>query len=76
MQTYVCVSWLSFSENYRQSPILRLDNTVVNEDGIANQTIDDSILKDNIEKSQVNEAKYNKLKFLRKDQKHLLAGNY
>ena len=43
-----CVSLLSFSEKYRQSPFLRLDNTVVNEDGIANQPIDDSILKNNI----------------------------
>ena len=46
-----CVSWLSFSEKYRQSPFLRLDNTVVNEDGIANQPTDDSILESNIEKS-------------------------
>ena len=45
-----CVSWLSFLEKYRQSPFLRLDNTVVNEDGIANQPIDDSIIKNTIEK--------------------------
>ena len=37
------VSWLSFSGKYRQSPYLRLDNTVVNEDGIPNQSINDSI---------------------------------
>ena len=41
---------------------MRLDNTVVNEDGIANQPIDDNILKNNIEKNQVKEAKYNELK--------------
>ena len=57
-----CVSWLSFSEKYRQSPFLRLGNTVVNEDGIANQPIDDCILKNNIEKRQVKETKYNELK--------------
>ena len=51
-----CVSWQSFSEKYR------LDNTVVSEDGIANQPIDDGILKNNIEKSQVKETKYNELK--------------
>ena len=34
-----------FSERYAQSPLLRLDNTVVNEDGIVNQAIGDSILK-------------------------------
>ena len=41
---------------------MRLDNTVVNEDGIANQPINDNILKNNIEKNQVKEAKYNELK--------------
>ena len=44
------VSWLSFSEKYRQSPFLRLDNTVINKDGISNQPIHDSILENNIEK--------------------------
>ena len=57
-----CVSCVSFLEKYTQSPFLRLDNIVVNGDGIANQPIDDSILKNNIEKSQVKEAKYNELK--------------
>ena len=57
-----CVSWLSFSEKYRQSPFLRLDNTVVNKDGIENQPIDDSIFENNIEKSQVKETKHKKLK--------------
>ena len=37
---------------------MRLDNTVVNEDGIANLPIDDDILENNIEKSQVKENKY------------------
>ena len=41
---------------------MRLDNTVVNEDGIANQRIVDSILENNIEKSQVKETKYTGLK--------------
>ena len=41
---------------------MKLDNTVVNEDGIANQPINDSMLKNNIEKSQVKETKYNELK--------------
>ena len=41
---------------------MRLDDTVVNKDGIANQPIDDSILQNNTEKSQVKEAKYSKLK--------------
>ena len=45
-----CASWLSFSEKYRQSPFLRLDNTVVNKDGTANQPIDDSILKNDVKK--------------------------
>ena len=57
-----CVSWLSFSEKYRQSPFLRLGNTVVNKDGIENQPIDDSIFENNIEKSQVKETKHKKLK--------------
>ena len=57
-----CISWLSFSEKYKQLLFLRLENTVVNEDGIANQPIDVSILKNNIEKSQVKETKYNELK--------------
>ena len=38
------VSWLSFSEKYRQLPFLRLDNTVVNEEEIGNQPIDHTIL--------------------------------
>ena len=42
-------SWLSFLQKYRQSPFLRLGNTVVNEHGIANQPNDDSILENNIE---------------------------
>ena len=50
MDNIECVSWLPFLEKYRQSPFLRLDNTVVNEDGIANQPIDDSIIKNTIEK--------------------------
>ena len=41
---------------------MRLDNTVVNEDGIANQSIDNSILENNIGKRQVKETKYNELK--------------
>ena len=41
---------------------MKLDNTVINADGIANQPINDSILKNNIEKSQVKETKYNELK--------------
>ena len=45
-----------------QSPFLRLGNTVVNEDGIANQSIDGSILENNIEKSQMKETKYKELK--------------
>ena len=53
------VSWLSFSEKYRQSPFLRLDNTVINKDGISNQPIDDSILENNIEKSKDKKTKYN-----------------
>ena len=57
-----CVSLLSFSEKYRQWPFLRLDNTVVNEDGTGNQPIDDGMVKNNIEKSQVKETKHNKLK--------------
>ena len=57
-----CASWLSFSEKYRESPFLRLDNTVVNKDGIANQPIDNSILKNDVEKSHVKKAKYNELK--------------
>ena len=57
-----CVSSLSFSEKDRQSLFLKLDNTVVNEDEIPNQPINDSILKNNIEKSQVKETKYNELK--------------
>ena len=46
-----CVSSLSFSEKYRQSLFLKLDNTVVNEDEIANQPINSSILKTDTEKS-------------------------
>ena len=46
-----CVSWLSFPEKYRQSHFLRLDNTVVNEDGIANHPNDDNVLENNIDKS-------------------------
>ena len=42
-------SWPSFLQKYRQSPFLRLGNTVVNEHGIANQPNDDSILENNIE---------------------------
>ena len=56
------VSWLSFSEKYRQSPFLRLDNTVINKDGISNQPIDDSILENNIEKSKDKKTKYNEWK--------------
>ena len=41
---------------------MRLDDTVLNKDGIANQPIDNSILKNNTEKSQVKEAKYSELK--------------
>ena len=60
-----------------QLPFLRLDNTAVNEDGIANQSIDGSILENNIEKSQMKETKYKELKkgSLLKDQRHLLARN-
>ena len=50
MYNIECVSWLSFLEKYRQSPFWRLDNTVVNEDGIAIQPIDDSIIRNTIEK--------------------------
>ena len=57
-----CASWLSFSEKYREWPFLRLDNTVVNKDGIANQPIENSILKNDVDKSQVKKAKYNELK--------------
>ena len=71
-----CVSWLSFSEKYWLSSFLRLDNTVVNEDGIANLPIDDDIFENNIEKSQVKENKYNvRNVFLWKDQKHLFVEN-
>ena len=45
-----------------QLPFLRLDNTAVNEDGIANQSIDGSILENNTEKSQMKETKYKALK--------------
>ena len=72
-----CASWLSFSEKCRESPFLRLYNTIVNKDGIANQPIDNSILKNDVEKSHVKKAKYNELKkriFIKK-QKHLLVGN-
>ena len=66
----------SFQKNYTIA-LLRLDNTVVNEDGIANQSIDGSILENNIEKSQMKETKYKELKkgSLLKDQRHLLARN-
>ena len=57
-----CVSWLSFSEKYKQLSFLRLGNTVVNKDGIEDQPIDDSILENNIEKSQLTETKNNELK--------------
>ena len=57
-----CASWLSFSEKCRESPFLRLYNTVVNKDGTTNQPIDNSILKNDVEKSQVKKAKYNELK--------------
>ena len=56
------VSWLSFSEKYRQSPFLRLDNTVINKDGISNQPIHDSILENNIEKSKDKKTKYKEWK--------------
>ena len=56
------VSWLSFSEKYSQSPFLRLDNTVINKDGISNQPIDDSILENNIEKSKDKKTIYNEWK--------------
>ena len=57
-----CASWLSFSEKYRQSPFLRLDNTVVNEDGIANQLIDNSMLENIIEESHFKETEYTELR--------------
>ena len=62
MDHFKYVSWLSFSEKYRQSPFLRLDNTVVNEDGIANKPIDNSMLENNIEESQVKKTEYTELR--------------
>ena len=62
MNHFEYVSWLSFTEKYRQSPFLRLDNTVVNKDGIANQPIDNSMLENNIEESQVKKTEYTELR--------------
>ena len=51
MDNIDCVSLPSFSEKSRLSPFFRLDNAVVNENGIANQPIEDSILKIILKKS-------------------------
>ena len=39
-------------QKYRQSPFLRLDITVFNDDGMANQEMDDNILENNTEKNK------------------------